>query len=68
MRLVATETPKYGQEGIKVFLMQKVAQLFYTSAFTLVHAAWVTNKRSLRPLCDQKTMIQLPSRKHAGVL
>ena len=53
-RLVAVETREYGHEGLRATATRKEAQL---SAFTLMHAAWVINRRSWRPSCGQKAMI-----------
>ena len=47
VRFVAVETPEYVHEGIRATATRKEAQL---SAFTLMHAAWVINRRSWRPL------------------
>ena len=54
MRLVAVETPACGDEGIRVTATRKETN---SGAFTLMHTAWVINRRSWRPLCVWKVMI-----------
>ena len=51
---MAVETPEYGHEGIRATATQKEVQL---GAFTIMHAAWVINRRSWKPLCGRKAVI-----------
>ena len=64
VRLVAVETPEYGRESIRVLPLKRRPS---SGAFTLTHTARVINRRSWRPLCGRKAMIQSPSWKHGGM-
>lgn len=64
VRLVAVETPEYGRESIGLLPLKRRPS---SGAFTLTHAAWIINRRSWRPLCGRKPMIQSSSRKRAGM-